>query len=125
MRPDAIPVKTDHAREVLRSGRFSGTRAQRALLIMVDGQKSVDRLIPAMASLGLSASDLQQLAEAGLLAWRLRQSSRTVAKMAPGTSPADGPVVDSAVLSQSTMPADWDDAAVARSLPFSRLDIEL
>jgi hypothetical protein len=138
MTPDAIPVKTEQARHVLRCGEFAGTRAQRALLIMVDGHKTVGRLTPAMSSLGLSATDLQKLADAGLVDWLRGERGRGLGRhrhpgmiKTPGSAAAEeadtvaAPLIDVAVLLQGTRPADFNDAA-ANPLPTrSRLDIEL
>jgi hypothetical protein len=139
MTPDAIPVKTDQARQILRSGEFVGSRAQRALLIMVDGHKTVGRLTPAMTSLGLSAADLQKLADAGLVDWLRGERGRGLghhrhafAQAKPaggGVNEADtvaARLVDVAMLLQGTKPADFDDDPASSLLPIrSRLDIEL
>jgi hypothetical protein len=89
MQTNAVPVKTERGRMALRRRDFDGSRAQRALLIMVDGRNSVDRLAPVMASLGLSWSDLQQMADAGLLAWHALSRPDATASM--GTRPAARP----------------------------------
>jgi hypothetical protein len=138
MTPDAIPVKTDQARHILRSGEFAGSRAQRALLIMVDGHQSVGRLTPAMTSLGLSATDLQELADAGLVGWLGGERGRgfgrqthAVDKPEPasaGVVEADtiaAPLVDAAMLLQGTRPADFNDEPGSPAPIRSRLDIEL
>jgi hypothetical protein len=138
MTPDAIPVKTDQARHLLRCGEFAGSRAQRALLIMVDGHKTVSRLTAAMTSLGLSADDLQKLADAGLVDWLVGERGRglghhrhAVAHAKPAHAAVDeadtfaAPLIDVAVLLQGTRPADFNDDA-ANPLPSRvRLDIEL
>jgi hypothetical protein len=137
MTPDAIPVKTDQAWQILRSGEFAGSRAQRALLIMVDGRKTVGRLTPTMTSLGLSAADLQELADAGLVDWLggergLGHHRHAFDKPKPANAAIDeadtvaAPLVDVAVLLQGTRPADFNDDPASPSLPMrSRLDIEL
>lgn len=65
----AVPIKTERGRLALRDRHFVGSRAQRALLIMVDGRCSLDRLAPVLDSLGLSWQDFEQLADAGLVTW--------------------------------------------------------
>jgi hypothetical protein len=139
MTPDAIPVKTDQARQILRSGEFAGTRAQRALLIMVDGHKTVGRLTAAMTSLGLSAADLQKLADAGLVDWLRRERGRGLGhrrdafdKPMPVSADVEdadtvaAPQIDVAMLMQGTRPADFDDDPASTLLPIrSRVDIEL
>jgi hypothetical protein len=138
MTPDAIPVKTDQARHILRSGEFVGSRAQRALLIMVDGHKTVGRLTPAMISLGLSAADLQKLADAGLVDWLCGERGRglghhrhAVAQAKPAGAAVEdedtiaAPLVDAAALLQGTRPADFNDEPTSPAPFRSRLDIEL
>lgn len=96
MVPNAIPVKTERGRLALRGRAFSGSRAQRALLIMVDGRQTVDKLAPAMASLGLSWSDLQQMADTGLMAWQAGAEPGPVAPPAivPPPMPAALPIAE-------------------------------
>lgn len=65
----AVPVKTERGRLALRDHGFVGSRAQRALLIMLDGRSTLDRLVPVMNSLGLDWRDLQHLADEGLVTW--------------------------------------------------------
>lgn len=64
-----IPTKTPKAWEVLQGRDFPGTRAQRALLIMADGRKTLGDLAGVMGSLGLSSADLRVLGEAGWITW--------------------------------------------------------
>lgn len=68
----AVPIKTERGWRALREHEFSGSRAQRALLVMLDGRRSLDRLAPVMESLGLDWHDLEQLADAGLVGWAPR-----------------------------------------------------
>ncbi len=65
----AAPVKTQLGRLALRDHDFVGSRAQRALLIMLGGRSSLDRLAPVMNSLGLGWQDLKHLADEGLVTW--------------------------------------------------------
>lgn len=69
MHAHAVPIKTERGRLALRDRDFIGSRALRALLIMVDGRSSLDRLAPVMDSLGISWQDFEQLADAGLVTW--------------------------------------------------------
>jgi hypothetical protein len=69
MQASAIPIKTALGRQALRRPGFAGTRAQRALLIMVDGCTPIGRLEPVMYRMGLSQRDVQDLATAGYLGW--------------------------------------------------------
>jgi hypothetical protein len=138
MTPDAIPVKTEQARQILRRGEFAGSRAQRALLIMVDGHKTVGRLTPAMTSLGLSAVDLQKLADAGLVDWLRGERGRGLGRQRHGVShPAPvsavaaeadtiaAPLVDFVALLEGTRPAEFSDGAVNALPARARVDIEL
>jgi hypothetical protein len=65
----AFPVKTDRCRQTLLDRRAPVSRARRSFLIMVDGKRRLDELGIAMAMLGLNDADLQELTDAGLLAW--------------------------------------------------------
>ena len=66
---DAIPAKTERGRLALQERHFVGSRGRRVLLIMVDGHRTLARLAPVMASLGLSNEDLQALTESGFMTW--------------------------------------------------------
>ncbi len=95
MEPWRIPSKTPKARQVLQGRDFPGTRAQRALLIMADGRKTLQDLSGAIRSLGLSPADLQALAAEGWVTWQ--------GEIAPGTTMT--PAVDIEVPVASAVPA--------------------
>lgn len=65
--PDAVLAKTAAGRQALSAGPagFQGRRAQRSLLILIDGHKPLRDLQPALAALGLGSDDLWHLVEAG------------------------------------------------------------
>ena len=123
MEGSAIPVKTDQGRLALRAGGLVGSRAQRAQLIMVDGRRSVDRLAPAMASLGLSWSDLEQLADAGLMAWHpVSRPSPVATADAKPASDARVPVPVEGVAAEGRI----DEELLAGSLlPTALVDIDI
>lgn len=62
---DLIYAKTDAGRRALQDRAFTGSRAQRSLLIMIDGVQTLARLWPAIEALGLGERDVQFLAECG------------------------------------------------------------
>lgn len=69
--PDAIYAKTDAGRRALQERAFSGSRAQRSLLILIDGVQTLGKLWPAIQALGLSERDVEYLAECGYIEARL------------------------------------------------------
>lgn len=81
-----IPSKTPKARQVLQGRDFPGTRAQRALLIMADGRKTLGELAGVIGGLGLSRADLQALGEAGWITWD-GQPAPLAAPPAPAAAP--------------------------------------
>lgn len=88
-----IPSKTPKARQVLQGRDFPGTWAQRALLIMADGRKTLGELAGVIGGLGLSSADLQALGEAGWITWTgqpapLAQARATLPTPAAAPGPA-------------------------------------
>lgn len=81
-----IPSKTPKARQVLQGRDFPGTRAQRALLIMADGRKTLGELAGVIGGLGLSSADLQALGDAGWITWA-GQPAPLAAPPAPAATP--------------------------------------
>ncbi|GAA0755094.1 hypothetical protein LRH25_29195 [Ideonella azotifigens] len=72
MNPDAIPCKTELARELLRQ-RNALPRSQRLFLIMIDGRQPLRHFAQAAAQLGIGASALNNLVSDGLLQWGANQ----------------------------------------------------
>lgn len=75
MNLNAIPAKTDQAKEALKNRDIPMSRAQRAMLIMIDGSKPLSELSGAFTALGLTSSDLAHLTQAGFIDWRNREHS--------------------------------------------------
>lgn len=59
--------KTDKGREEIAARRYGLAPRLRPLLVMVDGKKHADELLDKLAAIGLSAANLQELADAGYI----------------------------------------------------------
>ncbi|RNF81829.1 hypothetical protein [Montanilutibacter psychrotolerans] len=68
MRDDELPHKTDAGREEIRKRTLKLPNALRAVLLLVDGQRSVAQLRGVVAGLHGPANALDQLLAAGLIA---------------------------------------------------------
>ena len=82
---DVIHAKTDAGRRALQERAFSGTRAQRSLLIMLDGVQTLGKLWPAVEALGLGERDVEFLAACGYIEARVAvppRSQRTATERA-------------------------------------------
>ena len=91
---DVIHAKTDAGRRALQERAFSGTRAQRSLLIMVDGVQTLGKLWPAVEALGLGERDVEYLAARGYIETRVTvpQKAQRTAVAKAAAAPAPRPV---------------------------------
>ena len=82
---DTIFAKTEAGRRALQERSFSGTRAQRSLLIMIDGMQPLGKLWPAVETLGLNERDVEHLAQCGYIEGRavMRTTPRAAAAATP------------------------------------------
>lgn len=79
---DGVLRKTAKGREALAVRGFTGTRAQRSFLILIDGRKPLKALAAAAQTLGIDAQQIQALLDAGWVEW----ASKPVVKA--GSAPA-------------------------------------
>jgi hypothetical protein len=122
MQLDIAFAKTALARSYLSQPPVPGSRGRRSLLIMMNGRKTVQDLLPAMKSLGLKVDDVQALVAQGLLepaparSSRSNRSSRQMIDM----------LVEGAVLAERSFPdADFQDTEPGGPAPAPVTDAEL
>ena len=100
MRDDEIYAKTDAGREEIRSRALGLTMAARAILLMVDGQRTVGAMRALIAGSKAPADVLDTLTERGLIEPRagvaavIVRPEATAALSAPVPVPAAAPVVE-------------------------------
>lgn len=68
-----IMAKTDAGLRMLKDRRSGLSPRQRAALIMIDGQRSLEEVLAATSAAGITRADIERLVELGLVAEQLRQ----------------------------------------------------
>jgi hypothetical protein len=73
-------AKTDAGQKVLKDRRSGLTPRQRAALIMIDGQRSVDDLLAATSAGGITRADIDHLVQLGLVSEQPAQQGQPQAQ---------------------------------------------
>lgn len=99
-----IWVKTDAGRAEMQERRLVRERAQRNLLLLIDGQKSDEMLLANVT--GIAADDFRMLQELGLIAPAAARPGATAPKPA-ATAPAASPSAASPAPAEPAGPLDY------------------
>ena len=91
-----IYSKTETGRQVVKDRSVPLTPRQRSAFILFDGKRTVDGVLAATAGMGVTAEDIQFMADSGLLA---------VVEGAAAVAPAPAPVAAQATAVQAAAPA--------------------
>lgn len=103
-----IWVKTDAGRAEMQERRLVRERAQRNLLLLIDGQKSDEMLLANVT--GIAADDFRMLQELGLIAPAAARPGATAPKpaaTAPAASPSAAPSAASPAPAEPAGPLDY------------------
>lgn len=91
-----IYSKTETGQQVVKDRSVPLTPRQRSAFILFDGKRTVDGVLAATAGMGVTAEDIQFMADSGLLA---------VVEGAAAVAPAPAPVAAQATAVQAAAPA--------------------
>ena len=91
-----IYSKTETGQQVVKDRSVPLTPRQRSAFILFDGKRTVDGVLAATAGMGVTAQDIQFMADSGLLA---------VVEGAAAVAPAPAPVAAQATAVQAAAPA--------------------
>jgi hypothetical protein len=100
MDASAVLAKTDAARALLTQRDAALARALRSFLILLDGQRSLGQLAPAMQALGVNRDMVQHLEQQGLVQ-RLPRSAARSQRLATPPRHTEAPTNDSSVSAAS------------------------
>src|SRR4051812_6838498 len=82
------PVKTEMGQRVLKDRSVQLTPRQRAAFILFDGRNTVDQVLAATGSVGVTREDVDHLLQLGLLEAPVLAAAATPAPAAQGASAA-------------------------------------